>query len=257
MTKRDEIIKFIFDYFGKDFVKKAKEKDDFVNGVQVKGSEKAKKIALGVNVDVEFLKKCQEWGADFVIVHHGISLDKLNHYLNPILKERFKIIIENNMTLMGLHYLLDAHKKIGNNVQILKRLGAKIIGPFFDEWGWIGELPKMKDVNTAVTQLAEIFNHQPIKYLFGKKKIKRVAVTSGGGTPRVRQMPEFLEKDFDLYVTGETRESIPALTKESGINYLAFGHYDTEKFGVQALGEIIKKKFPDVEVKFIDIPNPL
>ena len=33
-------------------------------------------------------------------------------------------------------------------------------------------------------------------------------------------------------------------------------HYNTEKFGVQALGKFIKKKFPDLEIKFIDIPNP-
>ncbi len=70
-------------------------------------------------------------------------------------------------------------------------------------------------------------------------------------------MPEFLESDFDLYITGEVKESTLALIKEAGINYLAFGHYDTEKFGVQALGETIKKEFSGLEVKFIDVPNLL
>lgn len=257
MISREEIIKFTFDSFGEDFVEKAKKKDDYVNGVQIRGSEQVEKIALGVSANLEFLKKCQEWGANFIIVHHGLSLDKLDHYFNPLLKERFKVLFEGNVTLLGFHYLLDAHKKIGNNAQILKKLGAKIVEPFYDEWGWIGEFPKSKDIKIVIDKLTNIFSHQPIRHLFGKKKIKKIAVTSGGGTPRAREMPEFLEKDFDLYVTGETRESVPALIKEAKINYLAFGHYDTEKFGVQALGKIIKKKFPSVKVRFIEVPNPL
>jgi len=257
MAKRDEIIKFIFYYFGEEFVKKSKSKDDYINGVQIKGSEEVKKIALGVSVNIEFLEKCCDWGANFIIVHHGISLNKIDHYLNPILKKRFKILFDNDMTLLGFHYMLDAHKEIGNNAQILKKLGAKIVEPFYDEWGWVGELPKQIAIKEIVARLTRIFNHQPAKYLFGKSHVKKAAVTSGGGTPRINEMPEFLEKDLDLYVTGETRESTPALIKEAGMNYLSFGHYDTEKFGVMALGELIKKNFSDLEVKFIDVPNPL
>lgn len=222
----------------------------------MRGSDKVEKIGLGVSASGEFLEKCRDWGANLVIVHHGISLDKLNHYLNPVLKKRLKLVFDAEMTLLGFHYLLDAHKEIGNNAQILKKLGAKIIEPFYDEWGWVGELARQMPVEVVVAKLTEIFNHRPTKFLYGPKKMKKIAVTSGGGTPRLREMPGFLEKDYDLYVTGEARESTPALVKEAGINYLAFGHYDTEKFGVQALGEVIKEKFPDLEVKFIDVPNP-
>lgn len=257
MAKRDKIIKFIFDYFGEDFVKKAKSKDDYINGVQIRGAEDVEKIALGVSTSVEFLKKCRDWGASFIISHHGIPLDKLDHYFNPILKKRFKILFDNEITLVGFHYMLDAHKKIGNNAQILEKLGAKIVEPFGDEWGWIGELPRSTDIGTVIAKLTNIFNHQPVKYLYGKQKIKKIAVVSGGGTPRINEMPEYLEKDFDLYITGEVRESTLSLVKEAGINYLAFGHYDTEKFGVQALGKVIEKKFPDIMVKFIDVPNTL
>lgn len=256
MIKREELIKYIFDYFGEEFLAKAKKKDDSVNGVQVRGKDEVKKIALGVSVSVKFLQKCADWNADFIIVHHGLGLNKLDHYLNPIIKERLKILFDNDITLMGFHYLLDAHEKIGNNAQILKRIGAEIKESFYDEWGWIGEFAENKNVEEVIKELEEVFNHQATKFLFGKKEIKRIAVTSGGGTPRLREMPEFLEKDFDIYITGESRESIPAIVEEAGINYLAFGHYDTEKFGVIALGEIIRKKFPELEIKFIDVPNP-
>lgn len=257
MAKRDEIIKFILDFFGEEFLAKATAKDKYVNGIQIKGSENVGKIALGVSVNVRFLEKCQAWGANFVIVHHGISFDKLSHYINPVMKKRLKLIFDNNITLAGFHYLLDAHKEIGNNAQILKRIGAKIVAPFYDEWGWIGRFPKPKDISEVVSKLERIFKHKATKFLFGARKIKKIAVTSGGGAPKLHEIPQFLESNVDVYVTGEARESTPSLFEESGINYLAFGHYDTEKFGVQALGEMIRKKFPDVKVEFLDIPNPL
>jgi dinuclear metal center YbgI/SA1388 family protein len=257
VANREEIIRYIFDYFGEEFYEKSKRKDEYINGVQLRGADKVEKIALGVSANAEFLEKSCDWGAQLIIVHHGIYLNKLNHYLNPIIKKRLKVLFDNDVTLMGFHYILDAHEEIGNNVQILKRLGAKIIEPFYDGWGWIGELPKGEAVGRVVSKLAKIFNHQPTKYLYGKRVVKKIAVVSGGGTPKISEMPEFLEKEFDLYITGEVRESTSALIKEAGINYVVFGHYDTEKFGVIALGELIKKRFSDLEVKFIDVPNIL
>jgi len=35
---------------------------------------------------------------------------------------------------------------------------------------------------------------------------------------------------------------------------VAGGHYNTEKLGVLALGEVIRDRF-DVEVEFLDLPN--
>jgi putative NIF3 family GTP cyclohydrolase 1 type 2 len=41
-----------------------------------------------------------------------------------------------------------------------------------------------------------------------------------------------------------------------GLNFINAGHYNTEKLGIQALGSLIKNTV-DVEVEFIDIPNPV
>jgi hypothetical protein len=42
--------------------------------------------------------------------------------------------------------------------------------------------------------------------------------------------------------------------REAGISFIAGGHYNTEKLGVLALGEVISDRF-DVEVESIDLPN--
>jgi putative NIF3 family GTP cyclohydrolase 1 type 2 len=68
---------------------------------------------------------------------------------------------------------------------------------------------------------------------------------------------EIIDSRVDLYVTGEAKEEIPAIAKEIKINYAAFGHYNTEKLGVSALGDLIKKQYPELDVRFIDVPCPL
>jgi putative NIF3 family GTP cyclohydrolase 1 type 2 len=66
------------------------------------------------------------------------------------------------------------------------------------------------------------------------------------------------EKGVELFITGESSESIPYKMKESEINYFVCGHYATEVFGVQELGKKIKSQFKDkIKVEFLDIKNPI
>jgi putative NIF3 family GTP cyclohydrolase 1 type 2 len=55
-------------------------------------------------------------------------------------------------------------------------------------------------------------------------------------------------------MTGEPHEWNRDLFREAGISLFAGGGYNTEKLGVLALGEVIRREF-DVEVEFLDLPN--
>jgi len=43
---------------------------------------------------------------------------------------------------------------------------------------------------------------------------------------------------------------------ESGIHFVAAGHYATETFGVRRLGELLEREL-GVEHVFVDLPNPV
>ncbi|MCR1763320.1 Nif3-like dinuclear metal center hexameric protein, partial [Pseudomonas aeruginosa] len=43
--------------------------------------------------------------------------------------------------------------------------------------------------------------------------------------------------------------------RENGISFIAAGHHATERYGVQALGDYLGKRFA-IEHLFIDCPNP-
>ncbi len=60
---------------------------------------------------------------------------------------------------------------------------------------------------------------------------------------------------LDLYITGEAAEPAQEFARESRSNFVAAGHYNTEKPGVMALAGVLEKKF-GVKTEFIDIPNP-
>jgi putative NIF3 family GTP cyclohydrolase 1 type 2 len=67
-------------------------------------------------------------------------------------------------------------------------------------------------------------------------------------------MEGLIRDKVDLYITGEPHEWNRELFREAGISFFAGGHYNTEKLGVLALGEVIRGQF-DVEVEFLDLPN--
>ena len=46
------------------------------------------------------------------------------------------------------------------------------------------------------------------------------------------------------------------VARETGVHYLACGHYATERLGVRALGEHLAERFR-IEVEFLDVPNPV
>jgi dinuclear metal center YbgI/SA1388 family protein len=258
MIKRDELIKFVEQTIGEELIQKALVKDEVANGVQFLGSETVNKVTLGVSANEEFFKAAVKAGAQFCIFHHGLDTRVWKSRYPLFSQKRLKIIVENKLTVMGLHYALDSHPKIGNNAMIIKLLGAKIKEPLFEEWGYTAKFDQAQRVEELKNKCEKLFKHKVFTVLAGPKQVKTIGVVSGRGTPEAAEIAEMESKGVELYISGETSEWIVHQMKESGINYFCGGHYATEVFGVQELGKKIKEKFKDqVGVEFIDIPNEI
>jgi len=258
MVKRDDLIKFIYQTIGKDLLEKALLKDELANGVQVKGNETVDKIALGVSLNEDFLQEAVTAKAQFCIFHHGFDTRVWKSRYPSYSQKRFQIIFKNNLTIMGFHYGLDAHPRIGNNATIIKKLGAKIKDTLFEEWGYTATFSTPQDINKLSKKCAELFQHDVFTVLSGPKKVKTIGVVSGGAKPDAVSLAEMEAKGVQLFICGEPSESVPHKMKESNINYFAAGHYATEVFGIQELGKMIKSHFKNkLEVEFIDIPNTI
>lgn len=258
MIERDTLIEFLDRYFG-PYRELVAQNEMVVSGVQIVGSEKVRKVGLGVSGTLKFFKKAKENGADFLIVHHGLGIQKqvIGNIPNCLLQGRLRFLYQNGMTLAGYHFALDHHPKIGNNAWVLNKLGAKPLGNIHGYWGWYGDLLEARPQKEIVSFLESFYGHT-VKMLGPlKARVRRVAVISGSGGPDADLATEFLEKKIDLLVTGELKESHVGVAEEIDLAVAAFGHYNTEKIGVINLGEVLKKQFPDLSVEFIDVPNDL
>jgi putative NIF3 family GTP cyclohydrolase 1 type 2 len=80
-----------------------------------------------------------------------------------------------------------------------------------------------------------------------------IGIVSGAGADHLE---DAIAQGLDAFLTGEPAERVMTRADEAGIHFLAAGHYATETFGVQALGERLAARFGLRHV-FVDVPNPI
>jgi len=244
-VKRDKIVEYL-----NECLKVDEFKDYCNNGLQVQGRGDVSKIVTGVTLSKKLIGEAVKRNAEMIIVHHGIFLNDVPSpiQLKGVVKERIKMLLSNDISLVGYHLPLDAHAEIGNNISLAKLLGVKKCEPL--EVGYVGELDAETGLREFVKLVDEKLKVKSFVLPYGKEKIKRIAIVSGGSSP-------YFEKAFDmgadLLLGGDIREGEVRKMEEAGINYINAGHYNTEKLGIQNLGKLVEEKFR-VKAEFVDIP---
>jgi dinuclear metal center YbgI/SA1388 family protein len=248
---RDEIVQFLNDYLQME-----KFKDYCPNGMQVIGRPEVERVALGVSANLECFRLAAERKADMLIVHHGLFWENLSRSIGTMMKARLKLLFEHDITLLGYHLPLDAHAEVGNNALWLKQLGFTVEDTTLgltrgQAIGAIGTAMKRQTLHNLVEQVNLIANAAAHVYEYGPQTIRRLGVVTGGGQGYVM---EAIASGCDTFLTGEIGEPTEATVREEGINFIAIGHYNSEKIGVQALGNLLQTQF-GVETFFCDVPN--
>lgn len=251
MADRDKIVAFADSYLDS-----ANTRDASANGLQFEGRAGVRKVAFGVSASLECIKRAAAWGADMLVVHHGLIWSGHTQTFTGPLKLKLEALVRGGLSLCAWHIPLDKHPVVGNNARLLALLGAKGLKPFGsyngETIGFRGNLPKPLPIGDIAAKLAIKLDAEPLCFRFGKEKIRTVGAISGGAARMFEQAPA---AGVDLYITGETGEFVQEYARETRSNFIAAGHYNTEKPGVQALAALLEKKFR-VKTEFIDIPNP-
>jgi len=256
MVTLDELMAFLNDFMGD-----AGDKDPHMpNGLQVRGRLQVRKLATGVSASLHLFEMAVEREADALLVHHGLNMPA-GMLLDTVFTQRVRYLLEHDLSLIGYHFLLDSHSQVGHNAQILRRLGAEPVEPYGmpgePAWGWLGEFATPVALEQVCANCERLFGQKGVQYLFGPQQVKRVVAISGMGAPYPAGMELLVQKKVDLFITGEVSEWIRELFREVGISFIAGGHYQTEKVGVLALGEVIAARFPTLPVEFVDLFNPV
>ncbi|HEX9038773.1 MAG TPA: Nif3-like dinuclear metal center hexameric protein [Ktedonobacterales bacterium] len=249
---RDEMTRYLNDYL--DITR---FRDVAPNGMQVIGKPEIRRVALGVSANLALIEEAAARGADLLICHHGLFTDRDPRPILAREKRRLQALFAGDMTLLGYHLPLDAHHEVGNNVLWLRRLGFAVDSLDFAVWNGqaIGAIGAVEGepipLEELVGRVSAIAGGAPRVYAFGPERVGRLAVSTGAAPG---SLAEAVARGCDAYLTGETSEGTQAFAREGEANFIAAGHYNTERLGVQALGDLLRDRF-GVETFFIEIPN--
>jgi dinuclear metal center YbgI/SA1388 family protein len=227
-------------------------------GLQVPGRREVGRVATAVSASLELFERAAAEAADMLVVHHGLFFGSGPR---PPLREndkaRLKVLFDNDISLVAYHLALDAHAEVGNNAVICRRLGLEQPQPFglvgARTIGFIATAAGPLTIGELVDRVREQISPAPLVFRDGPAQVRRVAVISGAASG---ELWAAADAGADCFITGEPREQVMGEAREAGIHYIAAGHYATEVFGVQALGDLLAERF-SVEHSFLDIPNPV
>jgi dinuclear metal center YbgI/SA1388 family protein len=220
-----------------DFLDTRGFKDTSSNGLQIEGRKEVKKVGFAVDACVDAFKKAKELGLDLLIVHHGLIWGELKS-VRGLFYERLKSLLEDEISLYVAHLPLDAHPEVGNNIQLLKELGAEFEANFAEyegrKIGVIGRIQTKMDV--LEREVEERLKTRVRSLRFGGDSIAKVSVVSGSGAFAIEEASRL----SDCLLTGEYRHEAYHAAKELEFNVIFAGHYATERAGLKALMEKVK-----------------
>jgi dinuclear metal center YbgI/SA1388 family protein len=227
------------------------------NGLQVgRRTSEVRRVAFAVDASLEAFRRAAAWGAEVLVVHHGLF------WSDPVLLvgsayERVRFLIEHDLALWAAHFPLDIHPDVGNNAGIARQLGLVDVVPFGlhhgVKIGCRGRLPSP----VPLARVAELLGEgqpEPVAILaFGPTGVRTVGIVSGGAP---RDVEQAVHEGLDAFVTGEPAHEVYHYCREERINALFAGHYRTESHGVKALAAWLARE-TGLETTWLDVPTGL
>jgi len=225
-----------------------------LNGLQVDSPREIGRIAVAVDAAGATVEAAVAWGADLLLVHHGLFWDG-NQPVTGRRYRRLKAILDADLAVYSAHLPLDVHPEVGNNAVLARELGIDPRGSFAEYKGmpigvW-GELETTR--GELVERVARVLGGPVHVVPGGPERIRRVGVITGGAGDEVGAAAR---AGLDAFVTGEGKHHNFFDAEEGGINLLLGGHYATEVWGVRALARHLEERF-GLEWTFLDHPTGL
>ncbi|WP_100657429.1 Nif3-like dinuclear metal center hexameric protein [Alteromonas flava] len=250
-TTRQALVQYLDNYLNV-----GKIRDYCPNGLQVEGTPTIQRLVTGVTASQALIDKAIEHDADAVLVHHGYFWKGEDPCVRGMKKQRLAKLLAHDINLFAYHLPLDVHPEVGNNVQLAKRLDIDVgAGLDANDPFSVALRGRFKIPLTHAELCQRLTSNIDTRVLSEGNPdavLETVAWCTGGGQGYIDAAAE---QRIDAFISGEVSEQTIHTAREMGIHFFAAGHHATERYGAQALGEHIAAQF-DIDVTFIDIPNP-
>ena len=229
------------------------------NGLQVEAGDTVHKVATGVSASMELFRLAAQRGVELLVVHHGLFWGSPTG-LTGIQAQRIGFLFRHGISLAAYHLPLDKHGVLGNNVGLADAIGLGEPRSDFGNvrghaLGLAGCYEQPISRQGVIDRIAKGVGMNPrFVFPFGPEQVQKVGICTGAASDLLE---DAARSGCDLFVTGELAERAGELARELGINLVAAGHYATEVFGVQRIGEHLRKQFSDLDVEYIEVSSPI
>lgn len=227
------------------------------NGLQVAGRDEIKRIISGVSANQALIEEAIRCKADLILVHHGYFWKGEDPCVVGLKHNRLKLLLAHELNMIAYHLPLDGHMELGNNVQLARVLGfipeGQLSSGESPALTWHGKLEHAQTGFALAQHINKQLSRDPL-YIEGKSEyIETVAWCTGAAQDFIQTA---VDHGCDAFITGEVSERTVDIARETGIHFYAAGHYATERYGIQALGEHVAEQF-SVHHQFLEIENPV
>ena len=215
------------------------------NGLQVEACVEVGQVGFAVDAcqaTFDALSDCQ-----LIVVHHGLFWPKISR-ITGVTARCMGQLFQQGTSLYASHLPLDVHPEVGNNAQIIGRLGLQR-GALFAPVGYLAETDE--DLPGLHRRVEECIG--PARLLdFGPARVRRLAVSSGQAS--VGMVEQAVAAGAQVLLTGEAGHPIYHAARQAGLSIVLAGHYQTEVWGVKALMPELHRQF-GLMTRFVDIPT--
>ncbi len=228
--------------------------DASLNGLQIEAGEDVDTVGIAVDAALPTIEMAVDRGCQMLLVHHGLFWGA-DQPLRGVLGARVAACFAGGLAVYASHLPLDLHGELGNNALLARAIGAQPEAGFGEyggvQLGTIAVLPEAMPLAELAGRLAATGCDDQIMWAFGPDPVRRLAVLTGSGCSFLQ---EAIDAGADCFITGESKHSAYHQAREAGINCIFAGHYDTETFGVRAVGERLAEQF-GVATEWIHLPT--
>ena len=207
------------------------------NGLQLENNGEVTKIAGAVDANVQAIEQAIQLKADLLCVHHGLHWQGVQP-------------MQANLAIYSLHLPLDIHPQYSHNALLAKLLDIDVKDTFCayrdQPCGLLGFKECTRDELSA--QLQYHFPHYHT-LCYGPEQLDKIGIVCGSGGQTL--LDELVEKQISTLITGEIHYSAVSFAQLHHLNILACGHYATERFGIEALLQLLHQHF-DLPCQFLE-----
>ena len=218
-------------------------------------------VLLCLDVTPEVIREAVAMECNMVVSHHPLLFRGLKRIADDTLVERcVREAILGGVALYAAHTNLD-NALGGVNHRIAEMLGlgdVEFLEPAADGQsgsGIIGTLPKAEGALDFLARVKKIFHVDCLMHNAGPHAlVRRIAVCGGAGDFLADRA---VAEGADVFLTGEIGYH-HFFGYEDKIWIAALGHYQSEQFTIDLMGDILREQFPQLRVEQTQVnTNPI